>query len=132
MATGMGGPSVSWKDGEAESRRASTVAGRLRDAGGLCDVSDVLATLFDVTLRDGRVFRRCGIHGAGGTLRGKKPRALEQARLQVFGDGRWESYKEIKIYLVLRWFGENAYYVPRKEIETIALAEAPAKEGGEE
>ncbi len=38
----------------------------------LCHVSPTLADRFNVTMRDGRVFKGCGIQGSGGALMGRE------------------------------------------------------------
>ena len=122
MVTGPGGPTVSWSDAGEKLYFASKHVQRLLKSGGECDVSDVLATHFDVTLSDGRVLRRCGIHGVNGTLRGNPERALARARLILFGESRRaQQPMDMKIYLVLRWFGESAVMIPRTEIVSIDL-----------
>lgn len=84
--------------------------------GGDCNCTDENAK-FDVTLRDGRVFRNGSIHGSGGVLRGRL--AYEMAIKLL-------AHREtIRFYLAWRWWGEWYVDIPVGDVSSIGLVPPP-------
>lgn len=83
-----------------------------------CNVSPEMATRFDVTLRDGRVFLGCGIHGSGGTLHGDAHAMLRRALSMLV------RRTSLRIYTTARAAGDEWTDVTAGGIESIRLAVA--------
>lgn len=89
-------------------------AAELGREGGTCDVAANGRAIFRVTLRDGRVFDRCAIHGSGGLM-------LAESSVDRRVAKHIERYGSIRVYLVHRGHTDHTVDVAREQIECVEV-----------
>lgn len=96
---------------EVRARQAGEVLGdTLKAQGGLCEVSNGDGFV-DVTLKDGRMFQRAGVHGSGGIISARY--GADRVRRE------WRNREHLVIYLVSAWWGDIKLTLDVQDIVSI-------------
>ncbi len=112
--------------------RIKAFADSIRDTGGECDCGEY--GIFHVTLVDGRVFRKAGMHGWGGIFRIHRPEDPVQhpldeirrrvlvragARIEEARDAR--DHRMVTFYLAVSYCGNEVLVVTPEQIQSVEL-----------
>lgn len=99
--------------------RIKSFANAIRDTGGECDCGEY--GIFKITLTDGRVFRKAGMHGWGGIFRGIRTHVLASA-LRLIEEVREDlHHRNITIYLAYSYCGSEGLSVTPEQIHSVEL-----------